>query len=293
MKVSGLCRFLEPNRSTGSPSRSQRDRNISVLLSRGKEFIVVNSWRMIFEDTFDGPQIDPDRWVTHYLPQWTVAERSAARYDFADGVRLRIDADQSAWRPADGELRVSNLQTGVWSGPVGSGAGTHRHRDDLTVMSEQSSRRLFLPVSGRVEATLRASDDPTVMLAFWMVGFEEDPADSGEICVAELFGSEIGRESSGVNVGIKAHHDPRLVDDMEMLRLDIDARTWHSYAAEWTAREVRFFVDDELVRTVHQGVAYPMQLMVDLFEFPASSERPADRYPKIGEVRSVRGYLRS
>jgi beta-glucanase (GH16 family) len=131
------------------------------------------------------------------------------------------------------------------------------------------------------------------MLAFWLVGFEEDPADSGEICVAELFGSEIEPGDSGVNVGIKAHHDPRLVDDMEMLRLDIDARAWHSYAAEWTAGDVRFFVDDAPVRTVQQGVAYPMQLMVDLFEFPTSPERPPDRYPKVGEVRSVRGYVRS
>jgi hypothetical protein len=270
------------------PMRSRGSRE-----GRGGECIVVKKWRLIFEDTFDGPEVDPDRWVTHYLPQWTVAERSAARYDFADGLRLRIDADQPAWRPDDGELRVSNLQTGVWSGPVGSDAGTHRHRDDLTVKSEQPSRRLFLPASGRIEATLRASDDPTVMLAFWLVGFEEDPADSGEICVAELFGSEIETEGSGVNVGIKAHHDPRLVDDMEMLRLGIDASTWHSYAAEWTAGDVRFFVDDEPVRTVRQGVAYPMQLMVDLFEFPTSLERPPDRYPKVGEVRSVRGYVRS
>jgi glycosyl hydrolase family 16 len=263
------------------------------VAGRGEECIVVKSWRLIFEDRFDGPQVDPDRWVTHYLPQWTVAERSAARYDFADGLRLRIDADQPAWRPEDGELRVSNLQTGVWSGPIGSRAGTHRHRDDLAVMSEQPRRRLFLPTSGRVEATLRASDDPTVMLAFWLVGFEENPADSGEICVAELFGSEIASGGSGVNVGIKAHHDPQLVDDMEMLRLDIDASSWHSYAAEWTAGEAHFFVDDERVRTVQQGVAYPMQLMLDLFEFPGSFERPVDRYPKVGEIRSVRGYVKS
>jgi hypothetical protein len=255
--------------------------------------VVVKEWRLIFEDTFDGPQINHDRWVPHYLPQWTVAERSAARYDFADGLRLRIDADQPAWRPEDSELRVSSLQTGVWSGPVGSGAGTHRHREDLTVVSEQPSRRLFLPTSGRVEATLRASDDPTVMLAFWLVGFEDDPADSGEICVAELFGREIQPGGSGVNVGIKAHHDPRLVDDMEMLRLDINASTWHSYAAEWTANNVSFFVDNEPVRTVQQGAAYPMQLMVDVFEFPVGPERPMNRYPKIGEVRSVRGYIRS
>ena len=32
-------------------------------------------------------------------------------------LRLRIDADQPAWRTEDGQMRVSNLQTGSFSGP--------------------------------------------------------------------------------------------------------------------------------------------------------------------------------
>jgi hypothetical protein len=52
--------------------------------------------------------LDPDRWVAHNLPHWTTPERSAARYELRPGVlRLRIDADQPAWRLDDGELRVS------------------------------------------------------------------------------------------------------------------------------------------------------------------------------------------
>ena len=61
----------------------------------------------------------------------------------------------------------------------------------------------------------------------------------------------------------------------------------HAYAAAWTRDRVRFFVDDQLVRTVDQGVDYPMQLMVDLFEF-RTEETAA--YPKTGEVAAVRGY---
>src|SRR5215213_1437678 len=160
-----------------------------------------------FEELFTAPVPDPDRWVAHYLPHWTTPERSAARYDLLPGrLRLRIDADQPAWRVEDGEMRVSNLQTGTFSGPAGSSTGQHRHRPDLTVATPQPTRRLYTPASGRAEAVMRASRDPTCMLAFWLVGFEEEsPEASGEICVAELFGHALGRDRSRVRIGVKAH----------------------------------------------------------------------------------------
>jgi beta-glucanase (GH16 family) len=131
------------------------------------------------------------------------------------------------------------------------------------------------------------------MLAFWLVGSEEQsPAFSGEICVAELFGHAIGARPSRVRIGVKAHNDPSLHDDMEEVTLDLDATEWHTYSAEWTPDLVRFFVDDQLVRAVHQRIDYPLQLMVDLFEIPAGADRDTAAYPKIGEVKAVRGYRR-
>ena len=78
-----------------------------------------------FEDAFTSKRLDPAHWIPHCLPHWTSPERSRARYDFVDGaLRLRIDADQPAWREADSGLRVSNLQTGSWSGVLGSTLGS-------------------------------------------------------------------------------------------------------------------------------------------------------------------------
>ena len=96
----------------------------------------------VFADDFTGNRLDESRWLPHYLPHWTTPDRSAARYDTSkDGLRLRIDADQPDWRPEDAPLRVSNLQTATYSGPVGSTAGTHRHRDDATVAASARIRR--------------------------------------------------------------------------------------------------------------------------------------------------------
>jgi Glycosyl hydrolases family 16 len=244
-----------------------------------------------FDEEFTGVELEPDRWVDHYLPHWSTPDRSAARYELGRGLlRLRIDADQRAWRAEDGEMRVSNVQTGTFSGPLGSSVGQHRHRADLTVQTPQPARRLYTPTFGLFEAVLRASPDPTCMLAFWLVGFEEHPEASGEICVAELFGNAAGRRHSRVGIGVKAHNDPRLREDMEEVTLDIDATSWHAYSAEWAPDRIRFFVDDRLVRTVHQRIEYPLQLMVDLFEFPAGPDRDSAAYPKVAEVKAVRGY---
>jgi hypothetical protein len=252
-------------------------------------------YQLVFEERFTDPALDPDRWVAHYLPHWTTRERSAARYELRPGVlRLRIDADQPAWRVDDGELRVSNIQTGTFAGPIGSPIGQHRHRPDLAVTTAQPTRRLYTPSSGLVEAVLRASPDPTCMLALWLVGFEEEaPEASGEICVAELFGSAIGPRRSGVRIGVKAHNDPRLHDDMEEVPLDMDATGWHTYTVEWTPQQIRFFVDDHQVRAVRQRIDYPLQVMVDLFEFPQTTVRDPTAYPKVGEVKAVRGYRRT
>lgn len=248
-------------------------------------------YQVVFEEDFTAPALAADRWVAHYLPHWTTPERSAARYDLEAGVlTLRIDADQPPWLPEE-ELRVSNLQTGSFSGPVGSDRGTHRHRPGLTVRTAQPTRRLYTPPTGMVEARLRATADPTCLLAVWLVGFEEAaPEQSGEICIAELYGHAIGPDGSTVHMGIKAHHDPRLRQDMADVELDIDATDWHTYAAAWTAQATRFYVDDRLVRTIPQGLDYPLQLMIDLFEFPTGPVRDPAAYAKTGEVGSVRGY---
>jgi Glycosyl hydrolases family 16 len=251
-----------------------------------------SGYRLVLAEDFAGGSLDERRWVAHYLPQWTTPERSAARYDLHPGwARLRIDADQPAWRPDDGELRVSNLQTATFSGPVGSDRGTHRHRTDLLVRTAEPTRRLFTPTEGLVEARLRATADPTVMLAFWLVGVEEGgPEESGEICVAELYGHSIGPGGSTVRTGIKTHHDPRLWEDMRDVSLDLDATGWHTYSAAWTADATRIYVDDQLIRSVDQGIAYPLQLMLDLFEFPPGGSRDPADYPKVSDVAAVRGY---
>ncbi len=247
---------------------------------------------LAFEDTFEGGTLDLTRWVPYYLPHWSSRERSAARYELGGGrLRLLIERDQQPWCPElDGELVVSSLQTGVFAGPLGSPIGQHRFHPDAVVREEQDDVRLYTPQYGRIEVRCRAIADPRNMVALWMIGYGDRPERSGEICVCEIFGSDVHEDHAAVGMGVHPFGDPALEDDFAKETLPIDARELHVYAADWTPDAVAFFVDGEHVKTVGQSPAYPLQLMLDVYEFPDAPPSPPEAYPKVFEVDFVRGY---
>ncbi|WP_203136513.1 hypothetical protein [Microbacterium sp. JZ31] len=231
--------------------------------------------------------LDPELWVPSYLPHWTTPERARARYDVVDGgIELRIDADQPDWRPEDAPLRVSNLQTGVYSGAVGSPLGTHRHRPDLTVRTATPQRFLFAPSRGRVDITVSASLGADCMVAAWLVGTEHrSPTESGEICIFEIDADAIGK-TTAARAGIKAHHDPGLTTDMSEVTLPFDASSPHTWTAIWGEGETVIGCEGRVLRRIAQAPAYPLFLMIDLFEIGASR----GGYPKTATLHRVRAW---
>ena len=243
---------------------------------------------VLLED-FDAETLDETRWVDHYLPHWTTPERSRARYALTDdGLQLRIDADQLDWRPEDAPLRVSNIQTATFSGPLGSTRGTHRHRSDgLTVRTVTPTRLLWAPPAGQVDVTVTASLDRRCMLAVWLVGTEhEDPRDSGEVCVFEIDADAVGAASTRARVGIKAHHDPRLVTDMRRVDVAVGAGQAHTWSARWSLDGVLIACEQQVVYASQQRLNYPLQLMLDLFEI--GPQDAGSSYPKTAMVHRLR-----
>jgi|GEM_PF-284748 len=250
------------------------------------------------DERFDSDTLSPDRWWPFYTPHWSSRERTAARYEVGDGLLLRIDEDTPPWAPEwDGDVRVSHLQTGQVSGDVGTAEGQHRFRDGLVVREAQPERRLWLPHFGVIEVRMSAVRHPEAMVAFWPIGVEDAPEDSGEICIAEIFGSEISDDGGWVGVGVKPQNDPRLRDafekgwSFEKVWVDGDLTQPHDYAVEWTPERLRFFVDGRWVKTVAAAIDYPVQLMLDLYELPdPSSRRDTDALPHVMRVERVRTF---
>jgi hypothetical protein len=234
----------------------------------------------MFVDDFDGPDLDTGVWIPHYLPMWSSRAESAATYEVTGSeLRLTIPPEQGLWCPQDHDpLRVSGIQSGVFSGEVGSTIGQQPFREGLVVREFQPTQSGWTPHYGVLEVRARMNLSPRSMASVWMVGLEDEPTRCGEICIVEVFGDTIARDdgetSAAIGSGIHPFRDPTLIEDFAAPRLAIDVNEFHVYAADWAPGRVDFSVDGRHVRTVEQSPAYPMQMMVAVFDFPGKPTSP-------------------
>lgn len=248
-----------------------------------------------FRDDFDGPALDPAVWLPHYLPAWSSRAATRASHRLEDGrLVLDVPTDHPVWCPGDHEplLRVSGIQSGSFSGPVGSTRGQQRFREGQRVREEQPRFEGWLPSSGHVEIRCSMTISPRSMAALWMSGFEDDAEQlcCGELCVVEVFGRSVRDGSAEVGVGIKAFRDPALTQDFDAPRLPLDVAEQHTYAVDWDIELAEFSVDGEVVRRCPRPPTYPLQLMVAVFDFPEWSTGDDDHLVPSMTVEHVAGW---
>ena len=248
-------------------------------------------YRLEINENFDGGTLNTDLWLPYYLPHWSSRERSATRYRLEDNTLvLYIDENDTPWCPEfDGGVKCSSLQTGLYAGEVGSAQGQHRFNKACVVREAQPTQRLYTPRYGFFEVRVKAPAIPGTVATLWMIGVEEQPQESGEIAMFELFGDQITPESSVVRYGIHPWQDATLTDEFYRDTLPIDAAEFHTYAVEWTPTHVDFYVDNLHQRRVMQSPAYPMQFMLGIYDIPGTDKRP-DHYPKRFVIDYFRAY---
>jgi hypothetical protein len=204
-------------------------------------------------------------------------------------LRLFIPPEQGLWCEDDHTppTRVSGIQSGNFSGPAGSTIGQQPYREGLVVREEQPPFLGWTPLHGYVEMRARAVVSPRSMVALWMVGLEDSPERCAEICVTEMFGKSVEAGSVEVGMGLHTFRDPSVPEDFEAIRLPLDLTDFHLYAVEWSPDRADFYVNGTLIRSCASPPAYPMQLMVAVFDFPDSS--PDDGVPEF-VIDYIRGY---
>lgn len=251
--------------------------------------------RTELDERFDGGALDLDVWFPYYLPHWSSRAASAATHEVRDGeLVLTIPADQGLWceDSHDGPLRVSCIQTGSFSGPVGSTVGQQPFRDGLVVREAQPAMWGYTPRYGHLEVRMRGTVTPRSMVAFWLSGIEDRPERSGEICVAEIFGDAVRPGSCDVGRGLHRFRDPALTEAFSADPLPLDVAEDHVYAVEWRPGSLVFTVDGEHAREVEGAPDYPVQLMLGVFDFPDRADPEATGPPPVPElvVSHVRGH---
>jgi Glycosyl hydrolases family 16 len=237
-------------------------------------------------EDFDLPLLDRSVWLPHYLPAWSSLADTRAAYAIADScLTLRIPPEQGLWCAGSHleRLRVSGVQSGNHSGPVGTTRGQQPFLGGQTVAEEQERFEGWLMTAGRFEVRCRMTLSARSMGAVWLSGFEESGRESGELCVVEVFGRSVepGR-SAEVGVGVKRKADPQLIEDFNAPRLHINVAEFHSYAVEWDESWASFLVDDREVRRCDRAPMYAMQVMMAVFDFPGwSTGEDHDQVPEL------------
>ncbi|MEJ2885578.1 glycoside hydrolase family 16 protein [Actinomycetospora aeridis] len=243
----------------------------------------------MFDERF--ARLDTEVWTPAYLPAWSSRADAAATWAVDDeGLHLTIPPEQGLWCAGDHEppLRVSGVQSGNRSGPVGSTDGQQRFREGQTVREEQPTVLGFTPRAGMVEVECRAHLGPSAMFSAWLIGLEDAPERCGEVCLVEVFGDTVAEGRAAVGSGIKAFRDPALTEDFVAEPRDLDVTTWHRFAAHRQPGRVDFMIDGVATRTCRQAPDYPMQLMIAVFDFPDHPAHDPAGTPEL-VVRRVTG----
>lgn len=225
-------------------------------------------YQLEFYDGFDGDGLDETHWLPYYLPQWSSRELSTPRYEFSEtGFSLYIANDQQPWCPEfNGAVRVSSLQTGGYSGPVGSKIGQHRFSPNCQVREEQVAERKYLPKYGYFELRAKCHIAQHNVAALWMIGYEDLPERSAEICIFELKGSNIHNGHALIGYGVHPFGDASMVDEFYEEPFELDVSEFNTYAVAWSENRIDFFINDRKVRTIHQSPDYEMQLMLNIYD---------------------------
>jgi hypothetical protein len=245
------------------------------------------------EEHFTGDSLDVEVWYPYYLPHWSSREQTAATHFVRDGeLHLFIPTDHPLWCPDlhDEPLRVSGIQSGSFSGPVGSTIGPQPFQEGLTVTEEQPTFWGYTPHFGRIEVVMRGEITPRSMFGVWLSGIEDSPERSGEILIAEVFGDAVQGGSAEVGMGTRRFRDPSLVGDFSAPRLEVDVSETHSYAVTWEPSSVEVSIDEVMVQRIEEAPDYPMQIMIGVFDFPSRdpSGKWADHVPEL-VVSSITG----
>ena len=188
---------------------------------------------LIFADEFNDATLDRSKWIVIGPDFWVNNEQQAYIDDssviaFADGVE-----------GADGGVLVLR--------PVFKpGADPKSERSAPFLSGRIESRGKFDFAHGRAEARIRLPDAIGVWPAWWLLGNDKWP-DTGEIDIMEYVGE---KDWTGV-----ALHGPGYSGETPLVNKyffpeGVDVTRWHTYAVEWTERQIDFEIDGRLTYRV-------------------------------------------
>ena len=218
-----------------------------------------------FTDDFDAAGLDTGTWIAS-LP----ADVELARGERRDvrGRVLRAAADHPARaravvsrRPRT-PLRVSGVQSGVFSGPVGSTIGQQPFRDGVVVRESSPGNGAGRRATGYSRCAPAWSSARARWRRCGWSAWRTSRTRCAEICIFEVFGDVLRVEERGptaaVGMGVHPFRDPAITDEFAAERVAIDVDRVPRLRRRLAARPRRLPARRRgAVKTVPSGAGLP------------------------------------
>ncbi len=202
-----------------------------------RQRLVQNSddWKLVWSDEFDSDSIDTDKWGFEN-GNWLLNESGAL--------------ESYGWGNNEKQFYTPN-NAAVSNGILTISAKKEPYTDDVQGTYDYTSARMttkqhFSVCGGRIEVRARVDSGKSLWPAIWML--PENTvygkwAASGEIDIMEGWGSTPEKICGTIHFGDTWPNNTYLTKDYIFHDGD-STEQWHTYAVEWDASAIRWYVDD-------------------------------------------------
>ncbi len=240
------------------------------------------------EFNVDDATLTPKLWNDEYLPHWT-KEDTSANYEIKDGLlKLKIEPEDTPWDPIfDEQTVISGIQTAEkdW---------LHRWNNYPDNDHHEETRLQHIQKYGYFEIRAKAQIGGGMHSAWWMIGAQQDQnpnsRQNGEIDIFEI----PGLQPSVTKFNWLAWNDGQASETYDVDQGVDLTKDFHTYGFEWTADNMKLYVDGKLTSTISKSPNYPMLTLLGLYEKRHGGWTgpfdPTVPYPKTFELDYWRAY---
>ena len=203
-------------------------------------------YQLVWHDEFEGSQLDTSIWRTAYgnpKPWDCTLPRKEC------GTELQLyQANNVAL--SEGTLKlIARKETVVYNGIYGEDhTCANRIKGDSFKLAfdytsgaiETKSDKIAFQY-GRFEVRCRLPVGAGMWPAFWLWGGGGGTGRAGEIDILEIFSTDQAIYTTSVHNGNKKARIDKVID--------WDIQEWHIYSAEWEPTVIKYYIDNQLIRT--------------------------------------------
>ena len=245
-------------------------------------------YELVFNDEFDGTELDTSKWLPAYLPHASdSAEGSKATYTLENGCLNLILNENTPVYSYKTKMRVSSVQT-FEKNLLHPGAGTLNY-SDVTPFEGFAAQYGYFEIRAKLPSCGGGGH-----IAWWLTGTQDDArpdgthsTQTGEIDILENLFDSINTFSPKVH----PWSDEDLNEYQEDITLDGDySNEFHNYSLEWTPSGLTFSVDGKKIAFSENSPQYRMCMYLGIYTDCDWSGEANGTYPKTFSIDYVRVY---